>query len=63
MPLARWQDLANRLDQAGAVFVIPPSVRLKGEPGEQWVMFLTVPSGNPIEIIGFVDLAEIFSTN
>ena len=63
LPLARWQDLANRLDQAGAVFVIPPSVRLKGEPGEQWVMFLTDPSGNPIEIKGFVDLEEIFSTN
>lgn len=63
LPLARWQDIANRLDQAGVVFVIPPSVRFKGEPGEQWVMFLTDPSGNPIEIKGFVDLEEIFSTN
>ncbi len=63
LPLARWQDLANCLDQAGVVFVIPPSVRFKGEPGEQWVMFLTDPSGNPIEIKGFVDLEEIFSTN
>ena len=63
LPLVRWQNLANRFGQAGMTFVTPPSVRLKGEPGEQWVMFLTDPSGNSIEIKGFVDLEEVFSTN
>ena len=62
LALPDWRMLASRLHAAEVVFVIPPSVRFKGELGEQWVMFLTDPSGNPIEIKGFVDLAEIFST-
>jgi extradiol dioxygenase family protein len=33
-----------------------------GEPGEQYTMFFTDPSGNPIEIKGFKDFEEVFES-
>jgi uncharacterized protein len=55
-----WQSLADRLTAAGVDFVLPPSVRFEGEPGEQWTMFFRDPSGNPIEVKGFRDMAAVF---
>lgn len=55
-----WRDLSDRLSAAGVAFVLPPSVRFEGEPGEQWTMFFRDPSGNPIEIKGFRDMAAVF---
>ncbi|MCY4179880.1 MAG: VOC family protein [Litoreibacter sp.] len=55
-----WRGLADRLEAAGTQFVLPPSVRFEGEPGEQWTMFFRDPSGNPIEIKGFRDLEGVF---
>jgi extradiol dioxygenase family protein len=55
-----WRDLADRLSAAGVGFVLPPSARFEGEPGEQWTMFFRDPSGNPIEIKGFRDMAAVF---
>jgi uncharacterized protein len=62
LPLDRWNDLANRLEEAGADFVLAPQVRFKGTPGEQWTMFFRDPSGNPIEVKGFADLARVFAS-
>lgn len=59
--LADWRALAARLEAAGTEFVLPPSVRFEGEPGEQWTMFLRDPSGNPIEVKGFPDAAGLFA--
>jgi extradiol dioxygenase family protein len=44
-------------------FILPPSVRFEGEPGEQWTMFFKDPSGNPIEIKGFADLKAVFASH
>jgi len=60
--LEDWRALAARLEAAGVDFVIPPSVRFEGEPGEQWTMFFRDPSGNPIEVKGFRDMAGVFAT-
>lgn len=60
LPLYDWRDLAKRLTDRGTEFVIEPSVRFEGEPGEQWTMFFKDPSGNPIEVKGFADLASVF---
>ncbi len=60
--LQDWRALADRLTAAGVAFVLPPSVRFEGEPGEQWTMFFRDPSGNPIEIKGFRDLAVVFAS-
>ena len=62
LPLSEWQRVAGRLSAAEVDFVIPPSVRFKGEPGEQWTMFFRDPSGNPIEVKGFGDMGAVFDT-
>jgi hypothetical protein len=56
-----WRALADRLEAAGTDWVIPPTVRFEGEPGEQWTMFFTDPSGNPIEVKGFREMAAMFA--
>ncbi len=55
-----WRALADRLTAAGVAFVLPPSVRFEGEPGEQWTMFFRDPSGNPIEVKGFLEMEGVF---
>lgn len=55
-----WKDLAVKLD--GAVdWVIPPTVRFEGEPGEQRTMFFRDPSGNPIEVKGFTTWDAVYA--
>ena len=54
-----WRALADRLEAAGTEWVIPPTVRFNGEPGEQWTMFFRDPSGNPIEVKGFRDMSQV----
>jgi len=61
LPLAEWTELAGRLEDRQTDFIIAPSVRFKGEPGEQWTMFFRDPSGNPIEVKGFADTDKIFA--
>jgi len=61
LDMPAWKALADRLTAANLAFVIPPTVRFKGEPGEQSTMFFRDPSGNPIEIKGFADEAGVFA--
>ena len=58
---ADWRALADRLRAAGADFVIAPTTRFAGEPGEQSTMFLTDPSGNALEFKAFADDRAIFA--
>ena len=60
LPLDDWRVLASKLQAADVEFLIAPSVRFEGEPGEQWTMFFFDPSGNPIEVKGFADFDGIF---
>jgi len=53
--------VAGRLSAAEVDFVIPPSVRFEGEPGEQWTMFFRDPSGNPLELKGFAEMDAVFA--
>lgn len=61
LPLDAWQALAARMQALAVAFVLAPSVRFQGEPGEQWVMFFRDPAGNPIEIKGFASLDGVFA--
>lgn len=61
LPMAEWERLAARLEQAGADFVIPPTIRFKGQVGEQATMFFTDPSGNAIEMKAMADPANLFA--
>ncbi|MDB5693014.1 MAG: glyoxalase [Alphaproteobacteria bacterium] len=61
LPMAEWEALAERLRAAGGVdFVIAPTVRFKGDPGEQATMFFLDPSGNALEIKAMRDPANLF---
>ena len=62
LPLEVWRGLAERLEAAGVDFIIPPSVRFEGEPGEQWTMFFRDPSGNPVEVKGFAEMSGVFDS-
>lgn len=61
LPLDDWNVLAGRLEERQTDFIIAPSVRFKGAPGEQWTMFFRDPSGNPIEVKGFADDSGVFA--
>ena len=56
-----WIALAERLKAASTRFVLEPQVRFEGEPGEQWTMFFRDPSGNPIEVKGFVSWEAVYA--
>ena len=62
LDLAAWQALADRLQQGGVEFVIPPTIRFRGQVGEQATMFLRDPSGNALEFKAFADPSRIFAS-
>ncbi|MCZ4271873.1 VOC family protein [Maritalea porphyrae] len=62
LPKTDWDNLAQKLQSAGLEFVIEPTTRFAGEPGEQSTMFFFDPSGNPIEVKGFADFDGIFAS-
>jgi extradiol dioxygenase family protein len=62
LPMAEWEALAERLRASGCDFVIAPTIRFKGQPGEQATMFLRDPSGNALEFKAFADIGQLFAT-
>lgn len=61
LEMAQWQALADRLVAAGTRFEIEPTVRFKGQPGEQATMFFRDPAGNALEMKAFEDLGQLFA--
>ena len=61
--MAEWKQLACRLQGAGTRFVIEPTVRFEGEPGEQATMFFLDPAGNALEFKAMADPANLFAKN
>jgi extradiol dioxygenase family protein len=61
LPMARWKALAARLEAAGTEFVIAPTIRFEGLPGEQATMFFLDPSGNALEIKAMANPANLFA--
>ncbi len=59
--MAEWKALAERLRSCGCDFVIEPTIRFKGQPGEQATMFLRDPSGNALEFKAFADMGKLFA--
>ena len=62
LSMEEWQALADRLTEAGLQFVIEPTIRFEGQPGEQATMFFRDPSGNALEMKAFADDAMLFAT-
>ena len=61
LPMGEWRTLADRLLAAGTKFVIAPTVRFAGEPGEQATMFFLDPAGNALEFKAMADPAKLFA--
>jgi extradiol dioxygenase family protein len=61
LDMAAWETLAARLEAAGVDFAIPPTVRFRGEPGEQATMFFRDPSGNALEIKAMAKPENLFA--
>lgn len=61
LDMEAWRALAEHLGEVGTKFVIEPTVRFKGEPGEQATMFLRDPAGNALEFKAFADPARLFA--
>lgn len=56
-----WRELAARLQQAQVDWVIEPTTRFRGLPGEQSTLFILDPSGNALEFKSFQDLGQLFA--
>ena len=63
LPMDEWKALAVRLVEAGREFVIEPTVRFEGKPGEQATMFFLDPAGNALEFKAMADPANLFAKN
>jgi uncharacterized protein len=63
LPMAVWKPLAEKLQAAGTRFVIEPTVRFEGQPGEQATMFFLDPAGNALEFKAMADPAKLFAKN
>src|SRR3954471_18062963 len=61
LPMAEWKQLAEHLENAGVEFVIAPTIRFKGQPGEQATMFFLDPVGNALEFKAMADPASLFA--
>lgn len=62
LDMQSWQQLADKVQQAGIEFVIEPYVRFKGQPGEQATMFFYDPAGNALEFKAFADINQLFAS-
>jgi extradiol dioxygenase family protein len=61
LELPQWEALAERLRAGGTKFVIEPTIRFKGQVGEQATMFFLDPAGNALEFKAFADLSQLFA--
>ena len=61
LTMTEWQILADRLTEEGVHFVIAPTIRFKGQAGEQATMFFCDPSGNALEFKAFASDDQIFA--
>ncbi len=53
---ADWELLATQVKGFIPHFIIEPTIRFKGEPGEQGTMFFSDPSGNALEFKAFKNI-------
>jgi uncharacterized protein len=63
LAMEEWKSLAARLQDADIDFVIAPTIRFEGQPGEQATMFFLDPAGNALEFKAMADPANLFAKN
>ena len=57
-----WKNIIDKLTESKWPFEIAPHLKFKGQPGEQWTMFLRDPSGNALEFKFFENPGQIFAS-
>jgi HAD superfamily hydrolase (TIGR01509 family) len=60
VPGSAWRDLIARLQAAAVTFIIEPTTRFAGRPGEQSTAFVLDPAGNALEFKSFADDRSTF---
>ena len=60
--MPQWEEAAERLKSLSVDFIIKPTMRFKGKPGEQATMFFRDPAGNAIELKGVADEGKLFAS-
>ncbi len=63
LPAPAWADLVAQLKAANVTFLMEPTVRFEGQPGEQRTCFVLDPSGNALELKSVLDDRLVFSAN
>lgn len=62
LTMDQWKQLAKRLSAHDHIdWLIKPTTRFVGEPGEQATLFLRDPSGNALEFKGFASMDAVFA--
>ena len=62
LSIEEFEDFLSKISDKDIDFIIKPTVRFKGEIGEQRTLFFRDPSGNAIEIKAFKDMNNLFSS-
>jgi extradiol dioxygenase family protein len=62
LSMNEWEKLSERLKKNRTEFIIEPTIRFKGKPGEQATLFFKDPEGNALEFKAFKDLSQLFAS-
>ena len=62
LSIEEFEEFLSQINDKNIDFIIKPTIRFKGEIGEQRTMFFKDPSGNAIEIKAFKDMGNLFSS-
>ena len=57
-----FEAIIKQLEEKKINFIIKPTIRFKGEVGEQAIVFLRDPSGNAIEFKSFRNMDNLFKS-
>lgn len=57
LEMPEWESFAERVRRSGISFIVEPTIRFAGLPGEQATMFFLDPTGNALEFKSFKDIA------
>ena len=62
LSMEEWILLSQRLKKNSIKFIIEPTIRFKGKPGEQATLFFKDPEGNALEFKAFKNIEQLFAT-
>lgn len=62
LSIEEFEEFLSRVNNKNIDYIIKPTIRFKGEIGEQRTMFFRDPSGNAIEIKAFKDMGNLFNS-